>query len=160
RLQEEHTRGDVALAQLFHGGQQILGEGQGAYVHHHRHTRHGAVGASGQLDHRGQQSRRQVVHHEPVQVLQCPSSRAPSRTGHTGDDDHLGRQVPTQFDHHLFPPPSVLCCAAVSPRPSERSPVRCACTASASFGPIPGTAAISSTVAEDSRFTEPNSLIS
>src|SRR5699024_6357844 len=41
RLQEEHTRGDVALAQLFHGGQQILGEGQGAYVHHHRHTRHG-----------------------------------------------------------------------------------------------------------------------
>src|SRR5699024_5864260 len=100
------------------------------------------------------------VHHEPVQVLQRPSSRAPPRTGHTGDDDHLGRQLPAQFDRHPFPPPSVLCCAAVSPRPSERSPVRCACTASANFGPIPGTAAISSTVAEDSRFTEPNSLIS
>jgi hypothetical protein len=68
-LQIQHLGPVTAGVQVFDHRGQIVGERPAAHVHHNRDPGHHALRAGTELDHGGDQLRRQVVDHEPAQVF-------------------------------------------------------------------------------------------
>ena len=87
-LEEQHVRGDAARAKRGDRGLQVGGERSRPDIDDRRDA--GQRGPVGQVEHGGQQRGRQVLHHEPAEVLQRLGRGGPPGTGHAGDDDDVG----------------------------------------------------------------------
>ena len=68
---------------------QVGGERAAAHVHHHGDPGDLAAGRGAEVDHRGDQLRRQVVHHVAAEVLQHLGRRAAPGPGQAGDQHDL-----------------------------------------------------------------------
>ena len=109
--------------------------------------------------HLDQQAGRQVVDHVPAEVLQAVRRRGPAGAGHARHHDQpqrLGRVLSRFGGHEPNYPASVstspVAMSIASPRGLASS---ASLIAAASLGPKPGTAAISSTLAARSFFSDP-----
>src|SRR3954469_11922651 len=72
---------------------QVGGEGTAADVDDAGDAGDRSLGAPTEVDHRGDQARRQVVDDEPAQVLETFRRRTPTRTGQATDDGNLERRT-------------------------------------------------------------------
>ena len=144
---EEDQRGVAPDDPVRERAAQGLEEGTGADVDDHRDGLGGAVRLVDEPDHVSEQTGRQVVDHEVAEVLELLGRGAAPDTGHAGDDDQLtGDGTRCDVFHGAH------CGAASSglPEGSNADLIRAAV-----WGPIPGTAPISSTVAARSFLREP-----
>src|SRR3954454_25354832 len=170
RLQEQHPNPQARAVEVGQRGSDVGGEATTAHVDDDSDLVDGALGAGGQLDHRGEQRRLQVVDDEPVEVLQALRGGAATGTGQASDHDQVeggrhgcgGRNShglaskPPTTTASVSGPASMISPVAGSTAAGAVAPARAATTASAVRRPTPGTEAISSTDAVRSRFTEPN----
>ena len=145
-----------AVAQRGEPGLQLGVEGPGPHVDHGGDPQVADAGVAhlaGQLGHRREQLRRQVVDDVPAEVLEDVGGRRPAGTAHPGDDDEVGRPghrrqaAAARARRQPLPAPS----ARPAPSSSTTSPVarltagmlsapdpNCAATTAASAGPMPG----------------------
>src|SRR5208282_409215 len=86
-LEVDHPGGGAARAEVADGRLQIGAERAAAHVDHRSHPGDRAVGPGREVDHGGQQARRQVVDHEPAQVLERLGGGGPPCPGQAGDND-------------------------------------------------------------------------
>ena len=100
-LEVDHARGRAARAEVADRRLQVGAERAAAHVDHRGHPDDRAVGPGREVDHGRQQAGRQVVDHEPAQVLERLGRGGPPRPGHAGDDDDVRRVV--SRSHALLP---------------------------------------------------------
>ena len=170
RLHEQHARSDVAGGQFVAHRVQVAGESPRPHVHHHRQLGDPRAGGQAEIDHPGDQLRRQVVGHIPAEILEHLGGGAapgPGQPGHQNDVDTGSGSAPTSpaigvLSHFVCTVCHPDACSAIviiahrSIRCSRSRRIRhstgesvatpsASSTAVAVATPIPGTAVISST---------------
>src|SRR6202000_2589158 len=150
---------------------QVTGEPARAYAHHDGQLRDPGSRVQPEVDHSGDQLRRQVIGDVPAEVLEDLGGGTPPGTGQTGDQNDVDagficatvivgliqRSSLIRPVHPLARHPDARsairsCVAASDPAAPPRS---ASSTAVAVATPMPGTEVISSTVASLRRASEP-----
>src|SRR3954471_23489950 len=80
-LEEQHAHSQPRTIKVSECGGDIRGEPAAAHVDDDSDLVDRALGAGGELDHRADERRRQVVDDEPTQVLQALRRRAAAGSG-------------------------------------------------------------------------------
>jgi hypothetical protein len=89
RLQEQQPWLVTPRVQVLDDGAEVGGERAASDVHHHRDAGDLAAGARAEVDHRGDQLGREVVHDEPAEVLQHLRRGAATGPGQPADQSDL-----------------------------------------------------------------------
>src|SRR5271169_4458268 len=170
-LHEHHPRGDVASGQVVTHPVQVTGESAGTYVHHDGQLRDPGSRVQPEVNHPGDQLRRQVIGDVPAEVLEDLGGGTPPGTRQTSDQNDVDAGficatlivcLIQRFSlirpvHPLARHPDARsairsCVAASDPAAPPRS---ASSTAVAVATTMPGTEVISSTVASLRRASNP-----